>query len=153
MLELRKFVLNFSADANGHYPRYFGMAFPAEVNALTGFTVAPFIVPTTESQNRGNYELLGVKDAFGNAIFTYEIFDTPVGGTGLDNWIADDPRWGTFFGLYNDAGISQVTLYSTIYLDHLQYGYAIPEPSGGILGAAGILSLARRRRQLLYHKK
>ncbi len=138
------FVLRFSPDGAGHYPRYFGMAFPTEVYAFN-FPDGFQFTPQTESQRVGAFEIIGVTDAFGNAVLTNEVFDTPVDGEGVNAWVPDDPRWGTFFGIYNENGISQIRLYSTIYLDHLQYGYSIPEPSFGAL-TLGILGLAWRRR-------
>ncbi len=121
------FTFNFSADANGHYPRYFGIAFPAQVRALhvpTGF------VAQTPAQQEGSFEVIGVKDAFGKAVLTDYVFDSLVYPDGGD---PPDSYWGIFFGFYSDDGISQVVLHNAAWLDHLQYGYQIPRTPHGTL--------------------
>jgi len=52
-----------------------------------------------------------------------------------------------FAGIYFSEGISRIRFPNEGYIDHLQYGYAIPEPvSGGLLSALGVGWLARRTR-------
>ncbi|MES2709835.1 MAG: PEP-CTERM sorting domain-containing protein [Verrucomicrobiota bacterium] len=52
-----------------------------------------------------------------------------------------------FVGIYYEGGISRISFPGTTTIDHLTYGYAIPEPSSGalLLGALGA-ALNRRRR-------
>ena len=52
-----------------------------------------------------------------------------------------------FEGIYVQGGISSIHFRDFLEVDHLTYGYAIPEISTGLLTlAAGTLILARRAR-------
>jgi hypothetical protein len=116
-----RFVFNFSPDAQGRYPRYFGIALPGSA-----------------SDENGNFlETMGVKDAFGAVVLNYT-FNTlrTTGNLGR-------PEVTSFIGVFSDAGISQVTMQNAAWLDHLQYGYSIPEPS---LLWVPALTLCYRRR-------
>ena len=121
------FVFNFTPDAQGRLPRYFGIAFPTEVIADT----PPF----------KHEEIIGAKDAFGVSIFTNYVFPTPEGPP----FSSQSSIWNIFFGFYNEAGISQVTLENAVWVDHLQFGYNVPEPSWLWVPAVFALGLRRRR--------
>lgn len=76
------------------------------------------------------------------------------------NWIPDefpgDTRGHRFFGLYCDTGIEILVVNNTSQLDHLQYGYAIPEPAPLSLAALALAAAAghhRRRSRLSGHAK
>ena len=59
-----------------------------------------------------------------------------------------DTRTHRFFGIHEESGISVLRLNNVAQIDHLQYGYAIPEPGAGLLASTGVfLLLARRRRR------
>jgi hypothetical protein len=58
-----------------------------------------------------------------------------------------DTRSHRFFGLYLEAGIESLYIHNVISIDHLQYGYAIPEPTTFGLLAAGIAAGCFRRRR------
>ena len=131
-----RFVFNFTADAQGHYPRYFGAVFTLSVTGI-----GPNFTPG---------EVLGAKDAFGVDIFSSYAFPTPAG----QYTITTPPGslyWATFLGIYSETGISQVTLNNAALLDHLQFGYSIPEASSllsfSVVGLAGF-ALRRRRPQI-----
>jgi hypothetical protein len=58
-----------------------------------------------------------------------------------------DTRTHRFFGIYAESGISRLNIQNVAQIDHLQYGYAIPEPgAGGLAALAGLLWAIRRRR-------
>jgi hypothetical protein len=58
-----------------------------------------------------------------------------------------DTRTHRFFGIYAESGISRLNIQNVAQIDHLQYGYAIPEPGpGGVAALAGMFWLVRRRR-------
>ncbi len=138
-----KFILTFTPDADGHYPRYFGVAFPTAVSA--DFYVPAGFIAQNDAERHGAFEVIGVQDAFGDSVLSNYIFDTPWDEVGSSH-AATSSYWGVFFGIYNEAGISQVTLYNTLWLDHLQYGYQIPEPSSA--WACALVLAARRRRKI-----
>lgn len=59
----------------------------------------------------------------------------------------EDSGADRFVGIYYPDGISKVVFSNSGLIDHLQYGYAIPEPSAaGLLAVAGCFGLAARRR-------
>ncbi len=57
-----------------------------------------------------------------------------------------DTRSHRFFGLHSPAGIERLVLDNISQVDHLEYGYAIPEPGGTWLSFTGLAMLLRRRR-------
>lgn len=127
-----RFVFNFTADAQGHYPRYFGVVFTTAVSGIS-----PTFTPG---------EVLGAKDAFGVDIFTSYAFPTPTGS--FTTYPPGSVHWATFLGIYSETGISQITLNNAALLDHLQFGYSIPEASSLMtLSAAGLAGVAFRRRR------
>jgi hypothetical protein len=57
-----------------------------------------------------------------------------------------DTRTHRFFGVYAESGITRLYIRNVAQMDHLQYGYAIPEPGVGSLALlGGLLGLVRRR--------
>lgn len=85
-------------------------------------------------------------DADGNTLFRDAEFDprewAPPGGSG-----PGDPRVHRFIGLYHSEGIESLVLFNAEQVDHLQYGYSIPEPtSNGLLALAAGCFLLRRKR-------
>ena len=121
-----RFVFNFTPDALGRLPRYFGIAFPRAVSSDT----FPYQAE----------EIIGATDAFGVSIFSNYVFSTPEGP-----FPEFSSQWGIFFGFYNESGISQVTLKNAFWVDHLQFGYSVPEP--GRLWVPAVFALALRRRR------
>lgn len=85
-------------------------------------------------------------DDEGNTLFRDGEFDpkdwAPLGGTG-----PGDPRVHRFVGLYHSEGIKNLVLFNAEQVDHLQYGYSIPEPNVSSLFAltAGGFLLRRKR--------
>jgi hypothetical protein len=123
------FTINFEPDALGRYPRYFGVAFPSIVD---------------DSITSQPDQVLGLTDAFGATIFnSLRIRMIP-----FDPLIpANSTYYHSFLGVFNDTGISQVMLHWGVYIDHLQYGYEIPEWGAGWgMGAVGVLLFLRRAR-------
>jgi len=60
--------------------------------------------------------------------------------------MAGDTRAHRFVGFYHEDGIHRLSLSNVWQLDHLQYGYAIPEPSAALLIMTALLPFLRRRR-------
>ena len=60
-------------------------------------------------------------------------------------------QWGEFqfVGIYAPQGIRaiQSNFNEGLFVDHVQYGYAIPEPSTALLTATAALAAASRRRR------
>ena len=72
----------------------------------------------------------------------------PVTGRPLEGIFGGDPRTHRFIGLYSDEGIANLRISNVAQIDHLQYGYAIPEPSASgmlLLAVIGRCSLRRRK--------
>jgi hypothetical protein len=59
---------------------------------------------------------------------------------------AEDTRTHRFVGFYHEEGIHRLALSNVWQVDHLQYGYAIPEPSTSLLILTSLLPLFQRRR-------
>ena len=124
-------IFNFTADAQGHFPRYVGLT----ITGSTGHDVPGAVI----------YEdFLGVTSAFGTSLLSNYRFDTPDPHGAFIN--ANSSFWATFIGVYADEGISQITLQNAFRIDHLQFGYSVPEPSSCWL-AGGLLVLCLRRRR------
>lgn len=118
---------NFSADDEGRYPSFVG------------------IVITGAFDVDQNVEF-AARDASGQLLDVEGDYDpkdwNPPGGA-----IGGDPRTHRFVGVYNEGGISEFSMDNVFQVDHLQYGYAIPEPtvSSLFLIAAGGFFLRRKR--------
>jgi hypothetical protein len=59
---------------------------------------------------------------------------------------AEDTRTHRFVGFYHEEGIHRLALSNVSQVDHLQYGYAIPEPATAFLALTALLPLLRRNR-------
>ena len=121
------FEINFTPDPVKGYPTYIGFA-------LLGYFTHPTAMP--QQYYRGY-------DETGNN-FTGDV------GVPLIRLPSDTPFYSSegdqFVGMYNSAGISKVVIGAGRF-DHLQFGWAVPEP--GILtlsSLAAVLLLARRSR-------
>ena len=104
------------------------------------------IVVTQAKDVESDVEVI-VRDIDGNNYFSDVEFDprswSPPGGTGPGS-----PLIQRFIGFRADEGIASLGLFNASQVDHLQYGYAIPEPGTvGLLSVAALgLLLFRRRR-------
>jgi hypothetical protein len=63
------------------------------------------------------------------------------------NSFPGDTRAHRFFGIYLETGIESVYIDNIFSLDHLQYGYAIPEPTTWVLLATTVAVGCFRRRR------
>lgn len=86
------------------------------------------------------------RDTQGRTLFDDGEFDpkswSPPGGTGVGS-----PLIQRFVGLYHSDGIERIQLDNVAQVDHLQYGYSIPEPSiSGLLALTMGGFLLRRKR-------
>jgi hypothetical protein len=61
--------------------------------------------------------------------------------------VPGDTRQHRFFGTHASAGIWRLNIDNVRQLDHLQYGYAIPEPGTVALGLSALLLFGLRRRR------
>jgi len=117
---------NFLPDDQGRYPSYVGIV-------VTGF------------DNANDDISMVVHDQNGDLLEFEAEFDPR-------DWIPSgavqggDPRIHRFVGFYNEGGISDFIIDEIYQLDHLQYGYAIPEPSTSLLGFLALPLLWQRRR-------
>lgn len=122
--------LRFSPNAQGRYPNYAGVVI------TQGNRPDPrsFLYPA--------YDVYGPD---GSLIFTGELQGNRFEGDQFGPTVATD----TFIGFYSSEGISRLvpTRYFAYQIDHLQYGWAIPEPSAPltVLFAGAALLLRRRR--------
>jgi hypothetical protein len=116
---------DFTPDAQGRLPEYVGAAL------------------------RGS-RILGTNPDF-NVILVYDRIGQEVTN---GEWLIPKPPTGqaiedlfiNFEGIYVPGGISRILFRDFREVDHLTYGYAIPEPSAGWLAAAGGWLWLRRRR-------
>ncbi|MES2709836.1 MAG: PEP-CTERM sorting domain-containing protein [Verrucomicrobiota bacterium] len=119
---------DFSPNADGLLPKYAGAVLFGFVSAEVGLDL---------------YQPILVYDATGNEITggKWQV-QVPKLVDGVSERMAD-----RFAAIYNEHGISRIVFPGTHVVDHLTYGYAIPEPSSGalLLGALGA-ALNRRRR-------
>ena len=58
-----------------------------------------------------------------------------------------DTRAHRFIGGFSELGIVRLRIEGADQIDHLQYGWAIPEPSVGILALLGVAVCGLRRRR------
>jgi hypothetical protein len=125
-----QFDIRFASGPDGRHPLYAGLALIGYVQAQSGVE---------------SYSLFSAWDGNGNPVTTqpFRIEDTQVSSfPGLNSTIGDQ-----FFGIYSDAGISRIVIQRKRAIDHIQYGWAIPEPGSAVLVlVAGGLGLVLRRR-------
>ncbi len=122
---------DFTPDSNGRLPEYIGAA----------------LLGKFDLQNvGGRYNRIFVYDRNGNEI-TGGAWQLPK--PMLSDPIPEDPSdyFSHFAGIYYSEGISRIQFRDFVEVDHLTYGYSIPEPSAALLvTAAGLLCLRRKRR-------
>jgi hypothetical protein len=125
-----QFDIRFEPGPDGRHPLYAGLALIGAVQAQPGVE---------------SYSLFSAWDGHGNSVSTqpFRIEDIQfTGNPGPKSTIGDQ-----FFGIYSDTGISRIVILRKRAIDHIQYGWAIPEPGTAVLVlAAGGLVLLRRRR-------
>ena len=124
-----QFDIRFAPGADGSHPLYAGLALIGAVQAQPGVE---------------SYSLFSAWDGHGNPVSTqpFRIEDIQFTGNPESKSTIGDQ----FFGIYSDTGISRIVIQRKIYIDHIQYGWAIPEPGSAVLVVvAGGLVLRRRR--------
>jgi len=117
---------DFAPESEGRYPNFVG------------------IVITGANDVDQNVEL-SARDSSGQLLDFEGDYDpkdwNPPGGA-----IRGDPRTHRFIGFYAEDGISEFYMFNVFQVDHLQYGYAIPEPSTALLIIGTFPFVFRRRR-------
>ncbi len=91
---------------------------------------------------------LSFRDPDGNNLFADTDLYDPMDWVPFPQTIENTrtPRTHRFIGAYHEDGIARLSLSNVWQVDHLQYGYAIPEPSTCLLVLAGLFPLFQRRR-------
>ena len=123
------FEINFTRDSVRGYPTYVGFA-------LVGYsTLPPGAMP---------YSLYRGYDSEGNDVtgdVKIDRINLPIG----------TPYYSTdgdlFVGMYDDQGISKVIIGAGRF-DHLQFGWAVPEPGTVTLSGLAVVLLLKRRRRI-----
>ena len=125
-----QFDIRFAPGPDGSHPLYAGLALIGAVQAQPGVE---------------SYSLFSAWDGHGNPVSTqpFRIEDIQFTGNPEPKSTIGDQ----FFGIYSDTGISRIVIQRKIYIDHIQYGWAIPEPGSAVLvlAAVGLGLLVRRR--------
>ena len=118
---------DFGADNQGRFPTYIGLV-------------------VTDVANFNNTVDFALWDSIGVSLdFDLEEFDPELWTVPVDTPIGS-PLRQRFIGYHVPQGISQLVLNNVHQLDHLQYGYAIPEPSSALMILAGLGLIGRRKR-------
>jgi len=118
----------FLPDSNGNYPLYVGIVITQVIN------------PDSDLE-------IGWLSPEGESLFDDGEFD-PKDWSPLEGAPLGSPLNMRFIGLYAEEGISALILGNAGQVDHLQYGYSIPEPStSGLCLLAGFLGLLTRRKR------
>ena len=120
--------LRFTPNAEGRYPNY------------AGVVITQGDRPSPLANDFPAYLVYGPD---GSLIYTGTLFGNTFPTIGPN--VTDD----TFIGFYASEGISRLvpTEFFAYQIDHLQYGWAIPEPSAPLsVLLAGSVALLRRRR-------
>lgn len=125
-----------------------GLGFTFEADLFGRFpTFVGFVITEPESfRDRSEFPQITFLDPSGDGPEVFEEIrldttDWPIG----DGLV--DTRSHRFFGVFHEAGIESFHMSNVEQIDHLQYGYAIPEPSCGVLFLLGIMGLLGRRRR------
>ena len=118
---------NFTADNQGRFPTYVGLV----------------VTDVSDFDNTVDIGAIGL-DGFPIGALL-EQFDPEEWSVPVDTPIGS-PLRQRFIGLHSTEGISRLFISNVHQIDHLQYGYAIPEPSTAVFLLA-VLGLLRRRRQ------
>lgn len=123
--------ITFDPNSSGNYPSYAGFSFLGFVR----------------------------ESVIGEAFFLYKFFDS-TGSSLTDDWIRHDvPRapdnthdsstlGGRFVGAFNESGISSIHIRFASIIDHVQFGWSVPEPSAGALGLAVLAAAVLQRRRM-----
>ena len=123
-------IFEFTANESGIFPTYVGIVI-------------------TDVANRDLTVDLGLRDSLGN------IIEDSVDGYDPGSWTAppgtpnpnDSTHRHRFIGFHAPQGISRIFISNTLQIDHLQYGYAIPEPSSLVLLLGVFVPLGFHRRR------
>lgn len=115
----------FLPDQEGFYPRFVGIVVTAARDVDRDVSLAFFDENNINVSNDSEYD---PKD--------WEPVPVPPG----------DPRTHRFVGFYHEEGIHRLSLSNVWQVDHLQYGYALPEPATPLLILTALFPLLSRRR-------
>jgi hypothetical protein len=118
---------DFVPDALGRLPSYVGIVV-TEVRTLSDDVDA------------------GVRNAAGEFLFSNGEFD-PLEWFTEEGSLRGDASTHRFIGFYAEEGISTFLINNVSQVDHLQHGYAIPEPSTALLTLLALPLLGRRKRR------
>jgi hypothetical protein len=88
----------------------------------------------------------GVRNAAGDNLCSGGEFD-PLEWFTEEGSLRGDASTHRFIGFYAEEGIATFLINNVSQVDHLQYGYAIPEPSSALLTLIALPLLARRKRE------
>jgi hypothetical protein len=116
----------FLPDDQGRYPRYVGIVVTAADDVDRNVSLAFFDLNNINVSN--DSDLYDPRD--------WEPEPLPPG----------DPRTHRFIGFYHEEGLTRISLSNVWQVDHLQYGFALPEPSTSVLTFAAVLPLLFWRR-------
>ena len=118
---------DFLPDDQGRYPRYVGIVVTRVFNVDTDVEI-------------------GWLNPDGELLFRDGEFDPkdwrPEGGAPNGS-----PLTMRFIGLFSEEGIAKLQIRNASQVDHLQYGYSIPEPSTSTFGMVMILVVVMKRRR------
>ncbi len=119
----------FLRNGDGFFPTYVG------------------IVITAADDLRRAVEL-SFRGPAGNNLFADTDLYDPMDWVPFPQSIEDTrtPRTHRFIGAYHEDGIARLSLSNVWQVDHLQYGYAIPEPSTSFLIGTSLIPFLRRKR-------
>jgi hypothetical protein len=122
-------AFEFLPNTDGLYPKYVG------------------IVITAADDLRRAVEL-SFRDLDGNNLFADTDLYDPMDWVPFPQTAEDTrtPRTHRFIGAYHEDGIARLSLSNVWQVYHLQYGYAIPEPSPPLLVLTTLIPFLRRRR-------
>ena len=119
---------DFAPDSEGRYPTYVGLVV-TEVDEFD--TTVDF-----SSRDPFNVPIPDLVEGFDPNEWTVPV-DTLIGS----------PLRQRFIGFHSSDGISRFIVNNARQIDHLQYGYAIPEPSSGALFLLAGLNILRGRKR------
>jgi hypothetical protein len=118
------FEFEFEPNEDGHYPLFVGIV-------------------VTEVADIFEEVAFGVFGESGLNLATSAEFDPRLW---FDMNLRGDVETHRFIGFYAEEGIRRFRARNTLQVDHLQYGYAIPEPSVAALVALTAFALHQRQR-------
>jgi hypothetical protein len=113
----------FEPDPSGRYPTFVGFVVTETLNSSRDFEFGTSTFTGPESSDN-TYDPLSWNPTLS---------------------FPGDTRAHRFFGIHASSGISILTIDNVRQIDHLQYGYAIPEPEVGLLAFAAVILLLNRR--------